>query len=464
LAFRRWRSGSPTRRRRRAFETISQENQSREIFMSDHEPDAPPSGSSEPGGTVSRRRLLGTTTLALAGAALAAGPQANAQQPPNVRSAERGASANNPGPENEALKALNPNSYLPPPTDHGDPRTFWSSFSLMHRRIQDGGWTRQVNVRDFPISTTIAGVNMRLTAGGLRELHWHKANEWALMLNGNCRLTALDFDGRAYVNDVTAGDLWYFPTGVPHSLQGLGPDGCEFLLVFDDGDFSEDDTTLLSDWMIHTPRDVVAKNWGVAKDALDPFNTIPPTGRYIFQTPVPPPLEQDKQAVSRDGRPTTTAFQFPMMQMKPQKITKGGEVRIVDSTNFPAAANIAMGHVTLKPGALRELHWHPNADEWQYYIQGSGRMTVFFNRAMSRTIDFRAGDVGFVPQTLGHYVENTGDTDLVFLEMFTAPRFQDISLNDWLTHIPPELVIEHLGISQQTLSAIPRANYAVLPA
>jgi oxalate decarboxylase/phosphoglucose isomerase-like protein (cupin superfamily) len=77
-----------------------------------------------------------------------------------------------------------------------------------------------------------------------------------------------------------------------------------------------------------------------------------------------------------------------------------------------------MAHVTLKPGALRELHWHPNADEWQYYIQGSGRMTVFFNRATSRTTDFRAGDVGFVPQTLGHYVENTGDTDLVFLEMF----------------------------------------------
>ena len=127
-----------------------------------------------------------------------------------------------------------------------------------------------------------------------------------------------------------------------------------------------------------------------------------------------------------------------------------GALRIVDSSNFPAAANIAMAHVTLKPGALRELHWHPNADEWQYYIQGSGRMTVFFNRATSRTTDFRAGDVGFVPQTLGHYVENTGDTDLVFLEMFKAPRFQDISPNDWLTHIPPELVIEHPGISQQT--------------
>jgi oxalate decarboxylase family bicupin protein len=114
--------------------------------------------------------------------------------------------------------------------------------------------------------------------------------------------------------------------------------------------------------------------------------------------------------------------------------------------------------------ALRELHWHPNADEWQYYIQGSGRMTVFFNRATARTIDFHPGDVGYIPQTLGHYIENTGDSDLVFLEMFKTPRYQDFSLNDWLTHIPPELVIDHLGISQQTLAAIPRANNAVLPA
>jgi oxalate decarboxylase len=232
---------------------------------------------------------------------------------------------------------------------------FWSSFSMMHRRVQDGGWSRQVNVHDFPISTEIAGVNMRLTAGGIRELHWHKSDEWALMLNGNCRLTALNFDGSTFVGDVTAGDLWYFPTGVPHSLQGLGPDGCEFLLVFDDGRFSEDDTTLLSDWMIHTPPEVLAKNWGVAKDALDPLKTIPADGRYIFQAPLPPPLEQDKQAVTRDGRAATTAFAFRMMQMKPQKSTKGGEVRIVDSTNFPAAANIAMARVTLKPG--RPLPW-----------------------------------------------------------------------------------------------------------
>ena len=412
---------------------------------------------------LSRRRLLGTTTFGVAVAALA-GRSAAAQQRQSVVIGEHNASASDPGPENRALRDINPNAFTPPPTDHKLGKTFWSSFSLMHRRVEDGGWSRQVNVEDFPISREIAGVNMRLTAGGVRELHWHEADEWALMLDGNCRLTALDFDGSSYVKDVTAGDLWYFPTGVPHSLQGLGPDGCEFLLVFDQGSFSEENTTLLSDWMIHTPPEVLAKNWGVAQDQLAPLRNIPPDGRYIFQAPVPGPLEQDVRAVTRDGRATTTAFQFRMMQMKPQKSTKMGDVRIVDSTNFPAAANIAMAHVIVKPGGLRELHWHPNADEWQYYIRGKGRMTVFFNAATARTADFNAADVGYVPQTLGHYIENTGDSDLVFLEMFKTSRYQDFSLNDWLTHLPPELVTAHLGISPETLAAIPRSDLAVLPA
>ena len=222
-----------------------------------------------------RRQFLRQAGVAGAGIALgaasglAADALANAltapagQESENVRHKRNDPDANDPGPSDPTLAAQNPDAYLPPASDHGEVPSFWHSFSIMHRRIQGGGWTRQINVEDFPISTEIAGVNMRLTAGGVRELHWHKANEWALMLTGNARLTAIDLEGRSYVNDVAAGDLWYFPAGIPHSIQGLGPDGCEFLLVFDDGKFSEGNTTLLTDWVKHTPREVMAKNWNV---------------------------------------------------------------------------------------------------------------------------------------------------------------------------------------------------------
>jgi oxalate decarboxylase len=413
--------------------------------------------------TISRRSLVGAGS-AVAAAAAFAPTTVFAQSRATVTEGERNSSAADPGPENTAMKSINADGFTPPATDHGSVPQFWHSFSAVHRRVQDGGWARQVNVEDFPISTEIAGVNMRLTAGGVRELHWHAANEWSLMLAGNCRLTAIDLDGKSYVADVKQGDLWYFPTGIPHSLQGLGPDGCEFLLVFDDGKFSEDNTTLISDWAIHTPPEVLAKNWNAPQSALDPLKSIPPAGKYIFQAPVPGALANDQQTAA-NGRPSTPVkFQFAMQGMPPTKSGKNGEVRIVDSSVFPISTNIAMAHVTLKPGGLRELHWHPNADEWQYYLQGSGRMTLFHNKTEARTADFNPGDVGYVPKTLGHYIENTGDTDLVFLEMFRAPKYEDLSLNDWMTHIPPELIIQHLGISQETLGNIPKANLAVLPA
>jgi oxalate decarboxylase len=169
------------------------------------------------------------------------------------------------------------------------------------------------------------------------------------------------------------------------------------------------------------------------------------------------------QAGRGSGAAPTVAFDFPMHAMTPTVKTASGEVRIIDSRNFPVATTITAAHVTLKPGGLRELHWHQNADEWQYYIQGKGRMTVFFTAAKARTADFSAGDVGYVPRTFGHYVENTGKTDLVFLEMFRTNRYMDLSLSAWIRNTPPELVMQHLGISEETLRAIPKHKPVIMP-
>lgn len=408
-----------------------------------------------------RRNFICAGTAAIAGLVLA---QAGGQNIQQIKQAQEGPSASDPGPENSPLRDLSPNTFLPPPTDHGEVQTFWASFSSAHRRIQEGGWSRQVNVEDFPISRDIAGVNMRLTGGGIRELHWHNAGEWAIMLSGNARITALDNTGRAFVDDVGKDDLWFFPTGTPHSIQGLGPDGCEFLLVFDDGKFSEATTTLISDWLRHTPPEVLAKNWSVSEKDLKPVYEVPPEGRYIFQAPVPGDLQQDLSSAAGVLGKSPVSFSFKMHSMPPTISNSAGEVRIIDSTNFPASTTIAAAHIVVRPGGLRELHWHQNADEWQYYIQGKGRMTVFFNSGKARTADFNAGDVGYVPRTLGHYIENTGDTDLIFLEMFKADRFEDLSLSQWVTHIPPELLKAHIGIDKNgILAKLAEKKTAIIP-
>ena len=89
---------------------------------------------------------------------------------------------------------------------------------------------------------------------------------------------------------------------------------------------------------------------------------------------------------------------------------------------------------------MRELHWHPNTDEWQYYIEGRARMGVFGASGQARTFDFEENDVGYVPFAMGHYIENTGDNTLRFLEMFKSDYYADVSLDQWLALTPPELV------------------------
>ena len=367
-----------------------------------------------------------------------------------------------PRPQDQTL-AGNQSSFLSPPaTDVNGMPQFWSSFNLAPKRIQNGGWARQITQDDFKISTTIAGVNMRLGPGGVRELHWHQQAEWAVMTYGNCRVTILDQEGRPQVADVKEGDLWYFPAGLPHSLQGLEPNGAEFVLAFDNGESSEFNTLLLTDWIAHTPPEVLAKNFGLPVEA---FKNIPVHNKWIYQSniPTPPLAAVEAQIAAAAGKPPNS-FVFRLGDMPPNLETKSGMVRIADSTNFLVSKTIAATQVTVKPGGLRDMHWHPNADEWTYILKGTARMTVFNTGPAAITADFRAGDIGYVKKALGHYVENTGNTDLVYMEIFRADRFEEVSLSDWLAHSLRDMVAETLNLDQSVIAKFPKNWPDIVPA
>jgi oxalate decarboxylase len=406
----------------------------------------------------SRRKFMGAGSAALAAAA--AIQAAAAQDVKPIRSADHHLpNESQPGPNNTALDKQNPNSGWAPATDAGGQPPFKYSFSLSHKRLEEGGWTRQVTVRDLPISKKMAGVQMRLIAGGIRELHWHVGAEWALMLYGSARITAVDQEGRSHVSDVNEGDLWIFPGGIPHSIQGLGPDGCSFLLVFDDGNFNEFETFLLTDWMTHTPPEVLAKNFNVPAAM---FAKVPKKELFIFQRDLPRALDEEKREAEDGTGAVPHSFDFRPSKMKPNKMARGGEVKIVDRKIWPAT-NIAAAIVRLRPGGLRELHWHPNEDEWQYYVSGKGRMTVFAAGGRARTMDFEEGDVGYIDKSAPHYIENTGDTDLVFVEVFPTPFYEDISLAEWLAHTPSRLVDQHLGLGEDMIRKISKSEAVIVP-
>lgn len=377
----------------------------------------------------------------------------NVRVPQPIRS--DGAGGIDKGPRDVMRDLQNPDLLVPPVTDNGLIPNIRFSFSDAHMQLNHGGWSREITVRELPIATTLAGVNMSLTPGGVRELHWHQQAEWSYMLLGSARITAVDQNGRNFIADVGPGDLWYFPPGIPHSIQGL-EDGCEFLLVFDDGSFSDLNTLSISDWFAHTPKDVLSANFGVPEAD---FMSIPQDQVYIYQDSVPGSLQS--QAVSSPYGTVPQSFKHELLTQPPIK-TPGGSVRIVDSSNFPISKTIAAALVEIEPGAMREMHWHPNNDEWQYYLAGQGRMTVFGGNGAARTFDFRAGDVGYVPFAYGHYIQNTGNNTLWFLEIFKSDRFADVSLNQWMALTPTELIQSNLHVGSDVTSKLRKVKWPVV--
>lgn len=358
-------------------------------------------------------------------------------------------------PRNLERDRQNPDMLTPPETDHGTVDNMKFSFSDVHNRLEKGGYAREVTVRELPISENLASVNMRLKPGAIRELHWHKEAEWAYMLTGKARVTIVDEQGRSFIDDVKEGDLWYFPSGLPHSIQALD-EGAEFLLVFDDGSFSENSTFQLTDWLAHTPKEVIAANFGVTKEEIA---NLPGKEKYIFENQLPGSLKDD--IVEGPNGEVPYPFTYRLLEQEPIA-SEGGKVYIADSTNFKVSKTIASALVTVEPGAMRELHWHPNTHEWQYYISGKARMTVFASDGHARTFNYQAGDVGYVPFAMGHYVENIGDEPLVFLEIFKDDHYADVSLNQWLAMLPETFVQAHLDLGKDFTDVLSKEKHPVV--
>ncbi len=298
-----------------------------------------------------------------------------------------------------------------------------------------GCWSRQANVTEFPVSTGLAGVLMSLAPGALRELHWHaNAAEWAYVISGQCRITVIDPQFNHETSDFNPGDVWYFPRGYGHSIQAVGSQDCVFLLVFDSGYFSEYATFSITDWVGHTPPDVLAKAFGVPAST---FANFPKEEVYFAPGPVPGPLPAEPPPGSARTGPFPHRYQ--LLAQKPTDLGNA-KLRLVSSKEFPISTTMTGALMDIAPGGLRTLHWHPNADEWQYYLAGRARMTVFLSQGRASTVELAPGYVGYVPRGCGHYIENIGSDPVQAVIAFNSGEYQEITLTEWMASNPPQLL------------------------
>jgi len=321
-----------------------------------------------------------------------------------------------------------------------------------------GGTAVEATVEEFPISQSIAGVSMRLNPGGFRELHWHSiAAEWAYVLEGRVRTTVISPEGATATDDFVVGDIWYFPKGHGHMLQCIGDQPCHFLLGFDSGHFSEFGTFSITDWVSHTRPDIIARSLGFPLDAI---NKLPKKDLYIGTGPIaadvqPPNLDptiEQSQNPHKASLLHSHAEEFP-----------GGSIRVISQKEFPINNTLTSALMTVKPGSFRELHWHPNTDEWQYVISGAGQVTIFGSHGRVKTMDYDQGKVAFIKQGYGHFIENTGKEELKLLILFNAPDYQEISLSGWLAANPAQLVADHFGLDPKSLAQPPKRRRGIVP-
>jgi oxalate decarboxylase len=335
---------------------------------------------------------------------------------------------------------------LPDPVTSGkELPTFKFELEKSQGRVLEGSYGKEVTVEQLPISKAIAGVSMRMEPGVMRELHWHAtAAEWAFVTEGMVRTTVIDPQGCCETNDFVAGDVWYFPRGHGHVIETLGEQPCHFILVFDNGYFSEFGTFSITDWIGHAPTNLLAKNFGLPASA---FENFPKKEVYFAKGKVPPaiaapPLQGWK-------RPPLT-HKYSLLSQNPFAVFNGGLEWRVDGTQFPISTTMTGVVLEMEPSALRELHWHPNAAEWQYILSGEFNVTLFGSQGRWREETLSQGDVGYIPQGFGHSIENVGTDKARILIVFNNGHYQSIDLSQWIAGNPADVLATTLRRTRQS--------------
>ena len=315
---------------------------------------------------------------------------------------------------------------------------------------------REATIRQLPISVGLAGVSMQLEPGVMRELHWHAtAAEWAFVIKGRVRTTVIDPNGCSETNDYWPGDVWYFPRGHAHMIECLGNEASHFILIFDNGHFSEFGTFSISDWFAHTPKEILAKNLGLPVSAFDDF---PDHEVYFAKGDIP----SDEQATPVHGwKLPPTSHKYQMLKQPPHREFKGGREWRVDSSSFPISTTMTGVVLDLEPGALRELHWHPTSDEWQYLIEGQTSVTMFGSGGRYRIETLNKGDVAYIPQGYGHSIENIGSTPCRVLIGFNTGTYATIDLSQWLGGNPLDVLATNFSKPASLFKGLPKKDVFV---
>jgi oxalate decarboxylase len=343
------------------------------------------------------------------------------------------------------------------PRKPGAPVTFTISLDRAPAKVVSGGWAREINARQLPLATGIAGAHLFINPGGSREMHWHAtAAEWAFVLAGQCQIIVVDPDGALEAANLGPGDLWYFPRGHAHAISTLGGAPCHALLTFADGLFSERGTFGISDWVSRVDPAALALNFGVQPASV---STFPQGETYINQGEV---ISLDSDAARMVHElPAAQSHRHRLMARKPWRSFPGGTLHLASVREFPMSATMTGLIIRLQPEAMQELHWHPNANEWFYISKGRVRATLFGADKRMAVTELGVGDCGYFPQGWGHSLGTLGSEPCEIVSTLDNGTYQHSSLSDWIGKVPRHVLRNNLNLADVVAAQFPKQRLII---
>lgn len=311
-----------------------------------------------------------------------------------------------------------------------------------------GGTLRELTAADFPSIPNMASSLVDLEPGGLRGLHWHNtAAEIGFVVKGEALLTVVDWNNNAEVTTLQAGDIYSVPVGLGHSLACLGSEPCRIVAVYDDGTTVESNAFNATDWIQAEPGNILSAILNLPGEQLQRSAAKVPLITKNSPLLVAP--------TKTHGLATRSAqsFRFPLTQMPPVT-SSGGTFVQASRQDFPMSKTMIASLTVLNPRGIREPHWHPNADEWDFVISGRARITLFEGANKSGSIEVGPGDIGYLKRNAAHAVETIGDEPFRLFSVFNADTFQAIGMSGLLIGTPDVILVRSLGLSEAEVAKI----------
>jgi oxalate decarboxylase len=313
---------------------------------------------------------------------------------------------------------------------------------------RDGGVRVDVTADQLPLLSGMALATLSLEAGAAREPHWHpNAAELSYCLEGSARMTIVEPGGGRVTLGVEPGDLVFVPPGLIHDIESTADSATRFVICFSHERYED---LNLSTSVSQMPAHVLAATFGGAGG----FDWVEPAAEPAFVARPEQAAELPEQAAS--------PYRYQLERMEPRVANDGGSLIFARGDDFPVLAGLAMYSLRMTGRAVREPHWHPNAAELNYVIEGAVRLTIVSPGGDVETVDIGAGEISYIPCAYFHHIENLGDEPARLAVFFDHELPGDNGIAAAMSAYPNGLLASVFGEPAATFEALPDLEADVL--